>query len=271
MDSLSVIKNAWVRLLFDFRAELVPETPLLDKWKGRAPFTAIRASQGRMIDDVEEMLKSYREEVGEKVGENAVLPVMITAVAPITSPPTATQVIQVPYFIDTEVNGIPIKLRLVSKSIRCQIAFFSTNPHDVNSLADQFCTYMLNEDKRRFPVNVPLISANDKEKAITAPFFATVFENELYPSEIPTTEKNLSVVVIDVTLVMPYPYVQQKGLSNVGAGASKNGQVNTQMVDFDVITDADADIQENGKTVEKIHAHADKTTKEKTVTFEKGN
>lgn len=255
-SNLQYIQQAWVRMLYDFRAWLVPDTPNLHEWKNRpildedkekdkdAPLQGnpIYSCRDRMVDDLESMLLSYRQNTGNKQGMNAILPVILTASATITIPPEAGKRVVVAQPIEEMRNGELVKLRMTQKAVLFQLAFIASTPFDANSLADNFCAYMLDENKRRIPIDFVMREATQDKQAIIETTYSTVYENELMPSDGVISEDNLYACVIDVTLVTPVPVMIFQGENNIDHGVTK-GQMpkkeNWQPMD-EVIKDVQA-------------------------------
>lgn len=153
-DSLKCIQDAWYKLLVDFRAWYMPETIQTEEWKKRDIQTAIKSCPSRMMDDSEVMLAEYRKSQNADVvtGATAFMPIMLTATAMLDQPPDTMQLLPMPYFVPVVIGDKQVKIRLIAKTVRAQLAFYATNAHDARSVCDQFCTYVQDEGKRRFQV-----------------------------------------------------------------------------------------------------------------------
>lgn len=153
-DSLKCIQDAWYKLLVDFRAWYMPETIQTEEWKKRDIQTAIKSCPSRMMDDSEVMLAEYRKSQNADVvtGATAFMPIMLTAIAMLDQPPDTMQLLPMPYFVPVVIGDKQVKIRLIAKTVRAQLAFYATNAHDARSVCDQFCTYVQDEGKRRFQV-----------------------------------------------------------------------------------------------------------------------
>lgn len=203
-DPLKEIQNAWMHTLLDFRAWYIPDTAQTQEWKMRDVAQAMRTCQARMMDDSEAMLVAYRKNNNDpqvKVGASAALPILLTATAAVDAPPEVSKLLGTPYFVDVIIKGKFAKLRVIPKAIRAQVAFFAVSPHDARGISDQLCAYFADDKKRRFNVNFKL--ADD----LRDDFRFTIFENELYPTSVPTEALNLSIFTVDVTLVGYVPQV----------------------------------------------------------------
>lgn len=214
-SSLMSIQDGWIQLLADFRAWLKPESELVYNWK-IAPFAqSIRAAKSTLVDDVEALIGEYRQNKNaDVVGTAARIPVLLTAVAQIEMPPDASMILGKPYFIPVVHPNDPderiVQMRVVPRATRAQLVFLSTNTHDISSIADQFCAYMTDDDKRRFKVHY------DIGGGLVDAWDVTVMDNSLSPSQGYTDEKNLRIVTVDVTMVGFVPQFVGLGVGSVG-------------------------------------------------------
>lgn len=192
-------QSAWGKLLIDFREWFIPDTEDGEAWKTKPINQAITATKGRMVDEAEKMLEMWRQnQVDDKDGSSAYLPVMITAfeaggsipeISSLRSMPTATEVV-----IGTDAHGRVKKMRTVAMGIHAQVAIFTPNPHSAISIATQLIAYLGSDQKRRVPLRF------DLGDGIIDHWDMTIFDNNLYPSRIPSEAENISIVTIDVNL-----------------------------------------------------------------------
>ncbi|MBF7682994.1 hypothetical protein I2F27_06595 [Acinetobacter sp. B5B] len=209
-NPIKAIQDAWVRILLDFRAWYFPETKQTQEWKFRAVNQAIRSCQARLIDDAEAMLVAFRKNINtpeQKQGETAAMPVLLTSIAAVDMPPDIGQLLGVPYSVDVMIDDQFAKMRVNPTTVRAQIAFFATNPHDARSIASQFCTYLNDDAKRKIEVSFQV------GKQTAKPFKFIVFDNNLMPSVVPSDAVNLSVFTVDVHLSGFVPQVFGLGLN----------------------------------------------------------
>jgi hypothetical protein len=253
-DSLKCIQDAWYKMLVDFRAWYMPETVQTDEWKQRNISTAIKSCPSRLMDDSESMLAEYRKSQNADVsgGATAFMPIMLTATALIDQPPDVSQLLPVPYFVPVVIKDQLVKIRLIAKTVRAQIAFYATNSHDARSVCDQFCAYMQDEDKRR--VEVPFEMAGSHIEHSTF----TVLENQLFPSPVPSEAINLSIFTIDVQLIGYVPQILGLGGpndNNTDNGYDPDGSAIEKPLDNSVVIQADK-LAEDGH----VRIHADRDT-----------
>jgi hypothetical protein len=134
------------------------------------------------MNDSESMLAEYRKSQNADVsgGATAFMPIMLmlTATALIDQPPDVSQLSPVPYFVPAVIDEKYVKIRLVAKTVRAQLAFYATNSHDARSVCDQFCTYMqdgfygivkLSLPKRKPECEMKRLLASNKSKTAETP------------------------------------------------------------------------------------------------------
>lgn len=219
-SSRECVLDAWVNRIADFRAWCKPETQHAHNWKTRPFSQAVGGCRAQLVDDAEAMLTEWRinENADVEGGSTAFIPVMLTAIASIEVPPDVGQIMGVPYLLNSMIPNDPlereVQLRTIPAAWRAQIAYFSTNPHDAQSIANQFCAYMTDDAKRRFQVSYDLGGGFVDQWDIM------VLENNLFPSDAPNESKNMSIFTVDVTMIGLVPHV-------IGLGG-----------DWDSVTDA---------------------------------
>lgn len=154
-----------------------------------------------------------------------------------------------------------VKIRLVAKTVRAQLAFYATNPHDARSVCDQFCTYMQDDVKRRVEVPFEISSTHSEYSRFT------VLENQLFPSPVPSDAINLSIFTIDVQLIGYVPQILGLGGpndNNTDNGYDPDGSAVEKPLQNLVVVQADqfaedghtrviADKDTGAITVENIH------------------
>ena len=226
-STLDYIKNAFLNLVYDFRAYLMPDTKLLTEWKNRKltldakGFTGkpIVVCTGKMVDDAEAMLTAYRQSIDTtngKKGSNAILPIVMLAFGTIGDPPDNNRTVASAYFTPCILNGKQAKVRFRQKNVRCQLAFFSASQSDASTLADEFVAYLSIEEKRRFSINFKVGDDNGD----IAPVDATIWDNIPNAMDVPLQD-NLYVFTVDVIITVPVPLVIFEGKNNIDNGITK--------------------------------------------------
>ena len=216
LSPLECLQLAWAMKLRDFRQWCMPTTQGVYDWKRRRLEAAIVVAKTSMVDDVESMLKAIQENDNaknagykNKSGSSVYLPVLMTAISPIETPPEYDQVGGLPYWVNVVLPQDPLKrvvqMRSVPVAYRCQIAFFSPDPHSASDIARQFANFWKHEEKRTFPVSYDVGVLEGK--AIKDDWNFRVLENSLYPDNASIDLKNLFIVTVDCTIVGAIPEI----------------------------------------------------------------
>lgn len=193
-----VMKALYKHIFVGFKNWLMADTKPLQNWKQRKG--SIKACSGRLIDDVEAMLKQYRTK-----SEDNFLPVMLVAIAKITTPPDASLLKPMPALkdgmIEDDEKKRHIKFRTIPMSYRVQLAFVSPDSDSSSSLMAQFSAFMQDDFNRRFEVEYHL--AED----LKTNWVMTVFDNSLYPDRAFVEQDNLEIGLVDFTMAGYIPQV----------------------------------------------------------------
>ena len=180
------VKEALAGFLLDFRKWQTPDTKSLSRWKTQTYCYAV--AEGRLIDQFDKMLDAYRKKSHE-------LPILIIAVKPISAPPEVSQMMGVPYELNTVIREDPlqrkVKLRTEPVAYHVQFAFVVNDPDSATSFTSQFCSYIRLMEKRRIPVSYFL-----------APDFRhdwplTILDNSIFADSATLEEGNLTVALLD--------------------------------------------------------------------------
>ena len=206
------VMTSLCKMVLDFQAWMIPETKAMNLWKKDPIPTAI--VEGRMIDDVQSMIDSYRKAGSEK----AVLPKLLLAVQRIKEAPDYSQIIGVPFEINARIPNDPkkrsIKLRAIPRSYRVQYAFLVNDPDSAQSFADQFASYIQLMEKRRIKVEYEFLSDLKDE------WHLTIFDNSIFPDSASIDETNMTVGLLDFTMSGLLPQVTE-GLPEYGEPEDK--------------------------------------------------
>lgn len=217
LSPLEAMQNAWGLKLRDFRQWCSPAGQKSTRdWKTRRVEGAIIVAKGSMVDDVEKMLKAIQQnENAEAMGDttnsgtSVNLPVMVTAISAIESPPEREVVIGSPVWQNVVIPTDPlqrvVQARTASVSYRCQIAFFAPDPHAASSIANQFVNFWKHEAKRGVDVFYELGFAG--ETIIKDKWNFRVVENTLYPDKADVGIETVHAVTVDCIVVGAEPTV----------------------------------------------------------------
>ena len=207
MTSRESVMNALCLMVLDFQKWMVAETKAMQHWKQQETPTVI--AEGRMVDDVDSMINSYR-----KLGaENAFLPRLLLCVQRIKEAPDYSQIIGVPFELDAVIPTDPqkrkVKIRALPRSYRVQYAFLVNDPDSAQSFTDQFSSYIQLHEKRRIDVSYEFAS-DIKDK-----WHLTIFDNSIYPDSASVAEENITIGLLDFTMSGLLPQVIE-GLPKYG-------------------------------------------------------
>jgi len=217
LSPLESIQQAWGLKLRDFRQWCAPTgQKSIRDWKTRRIEGAIIVSKTSMVDDVEAMLKAVQQNdnaraSGDKTnsGTSVYLPVMITAISAIEAPPEFEIVSGTANWVNVIVPSDPlqrvVQLRTTPVSYRCQIAFFSPDPHGASSIANQFVNFWRDEARRSFDVSYELGHAGTS--IIKDEWNFKVAENTLFPDKADVGIDTVHAVTVDCVLVGLEPTV----------------------------------------------------------------
>lgn len=264
MSPLEAMQQAWGLKLRDFRQWCSPSSQKsIRDWKTRRVEGAIIVSRSDMIDNTEDMLKAVQQNENAKAmgdttnsGTSVYLPVMITAISAIESPPERDVVQPNANWLSVIVPTDPlqrvVQLRTASIAYRCQIAFFASDPHAASSIAKQFVNFWTHEGKRSFDVTYELGFAGTS--IIRDKWNFKVAENTLYPDKIDVGIKNIYGATVDCIVVGLEPNVVglghpddditdtgepggsiPPGLPPVDGGRDPADELNSVVIEADVI------------------------------------
>lgn len=267
LSPLESMQHAWGLKLRDFRQWCTPAgQQSIRDWKTRRIEGAIIVSKTSMIDDVEQMLKAVQENENAKAmgdksnsGTSVYLPVMVTAISAIESPPEREIVTGNATWLNVVVPTDPlqrvVQMRTAAVSYRCQMAFFAPDPHAASSIANQFVNFWKHEGKRGVDVFYELGFAG--ELVIKDKWNFRVAENTLYPDKADVGIKTVHAVTVDCIIVGAEPNVVGLGglddditdtgepdgsippnLLPVGGHRDPADQLNSFVVEADVIDTA---------------------------------
>lgn len=190
------VEQAIAKMIMDFRTWIVPETKLLSRWKTQR--FAYAVAEGRLINDFNAMLDSYRKKEKE-------VPMLLVAVQQIGAPPDLSQVVGIPYELKVVIPTDPLKrqvlLRTEPRMYHVQFVFLANDPDSANAFTSQFCSYIKLMEKRRITANY-FLSPDLRQE-----WHLTIFDNSLYPDKADLDENNLVAGLLDFELAGLTPRV----------------------------------------------------------------
>lgn len=196
MTPRECVLQALSAMILDFRSWLIAETKLLHQWKTQR--YAFVVAEGRMVDDVQNMLDSMRK---KKVD----LPIVIIAVRQITAPPDLSMVMGMPQERNVIIPADPlqrrVKLRTEPRGYHVQLVFLGNDTASADAFSSQFASYIRLMEKRRIQVTYPL------SKDLSDQWAMTIFDNTIFPDTVSLEANNIVGGIIDFDLFGLIPRV----------------------------------------------------------------
>lgn len=210
------IKDAFGAYMGGYYASLSPTTRALEEYAARGLAQSIVWAPGRMIDQVDDMLASWRR--NDNTGEpssTAMLPVIIVAMGKDVTPsgPEYAQSVAdpVPVIAPHDPQERVFELRKAQVDIRIQVAFIASDEPTARSLATQFLLWANAIPNRRFNAVYRFAGMNH--------YFPNVLEMpDIMAVASPTDQKNITILVADVTLHAAIPVFGMPGVADATDG-----------------------------------------------------
>lgn len=206
------VKEAFGRYLERFYVQLVADTPAMSEFTARGFSKSAVWAPGRMVDQVEEMLESWRKnDTSQAARATPYLPIIIAAMAKdyMPAPPDFSRQLADPVFVTIpgDTKNRVFSMRAVVCEIRTQVAICAPEEATARSLAMQlqlFCSAMGN---RRFYANYLLAGFNEP--------WPVVFEMpEIMAVNAPNEQKNLTILTVDFTMRATVPLLKHPKLTD---------------------------------------------------------
>lgn len=199
---------------------LFPDTKAMQEYTQRGFSRAAVWAPGRMVDQAESMLESYRRnENGGPAGQNAVLPMVIVAVGRDMMPVNGDvgwqvgerMLIRLADDPDASVYGY----RQGFYELRAQVVIAATEEATAKSLAAQFQLYVGSPANRRF-------DAIYQWGQYSLPYRVTIESPDVVFMAVQTDAKNLTMLAGDLTLRMGVPFLDAPKAGEPNDGTSHN-------------------------------------------------
>ncbi len=236
------IKAAFGDYLREFHEQLFADTPAMAEFAARPFAEAAVWAPGRMIDQVEDMLASYRKnDNSQAVKPKTPLPIMIACMAKdfVPAPPEFGRGLGDP--VDVMIPDDPkervFSMRVVVAEIRTQVALVAADDATARSMALQLHAWTSAIGNRIFYSTYKLAGIDDR--------WPVMLEMpDLMAMNSPTEVKNLTMLVLDISLRATVPLLRAPKSTepNDGQGDGSN-QDNQFAPDYDpsgylVVTEA---------------------------------
>lgn len=243
------IKVAFGRYLQGFHQMLIADTPALTEYAGRAFAKSAVWAPGRMIDQVEEMLASWRKnDTSREDRATPFLPIIIAACSKDYMPAQPDYSRQAADAVDVMIPGDPqnrvFKMRTALSEVRVQVAVVAADEPTARSIAMQLALYSQAIERRRIYADYKLAGVDTKWPFVWK-------EPDVNAISMPQEVKNLTVLTVDFNGVASVPLLSYPKAGDVahdgkGDGTYQNppGYLTVQQADIaswpDVPPDAEA-------------------------------
>lgn len=213
------IKAAFGRYLGRFYSDyLVADTPALAEFRARGFSRSAVWAPGRMVDQVEEMLASWRKNDNEGSEQpHPYLPVMIAAMAKDYTPAPADfgrpMFNPVDVIIPSDVKRRVFKMRSVVADIRTQVAICAPEDPSARSIAMQLQMFAGATENRRFYSSYRLAGLDE--------FWPVVLETpDIQAIDAKVAEvKNLTILTVEFQLRATVPMLTAPASGGDGKGS----------------------------------------------------
>lgn len=203
LGELFPLKPAFGGYMARWYSGLYGDTQANKEFVTRGAGMAIKMLPGRMIDDVEAMLKSYQRDQQGEHGKNAKLPIVFVAMArdyTATSGDAAgRQVVRRLVRLTDEPNASVYGLRLAMHDVRTQIAIIAAEEVSARGLAAQFGLFVSDLDNRRM-----VAKHTFGQYTITA---NAMIENPDVMFSSAGDSKTMTILICDITIKATVPYL----------------------------------------------------------------
>jgi hypothetical protein len=199
------IKEAFGRYMGAFYGQIIGNTQFVAEFAGRGLAKSIAWAPGRMIDQVEDMLTTWRKnDTSGTVDATPYLPVMIVAMEKGFTPSPMDFSRSVADEVDVMIPSDPLqrvfKMRAVAADLRCQVVIMAPDDASAKSLAMQLHLWANQSVNRRFYAKYPLAGLNE-------PWPVVLETPDLMAVSVPAAEgvKNLTILTVDFQMRATIP------------------------------------------------------------------
>lgn len=222
------VREGYAKWLGRFYEGLYPDTPALQEYVARGLSRSIVYAPGRMVDQVDDMLKSYQKNRNQSggtpvvPGANALFPIIVVAIAKDYIPTggdfggrqVGRRLVRLTDEDDASVYGY----RQAMGDLRTQVVIMAAEQMTANSLAAQFALWVGEIQNRRFPVQHTF-------GQYTVQMPCMIETPDIAFQRIESENRNMSILAADVTLkiVLPYFDAPKEGEPNDGSGRNPPG------------------------------------------------
>lgn len=245
--NLFPVKEGFAKYMIDWYGKLFVDTNAISEFASRGHEKCIMFAPGRMVDTVEEMLKSYQRNTNSTTaGSNSKLPIILIGMAkdyiPTGGDWGGRQVgRKMVKFTDAE-DASMYGYRQAMGDVRTQIAIIAAEEGSAKGLATQLALFVGDIPNRRFTANFVW-----GEYTLEMPVMIENPDIVFARQDIQET-KNMTVLVADIDLkcVFPYPDAPKDDEPNDGSDHNPPGYpVVSVVVSSDEVALVDSKVTEN--------------------------
>lgn len=225
------IKTGFGRYLARYHAQLVPTTRALEEYCRREVARSIAWTPARVLDSADDMLAQWRsnDNTGQP-GTSASLPVILVAVSrePTLSPDWQLQGgVPTSVTLPEDPKGRVFQMRQAQLDVRAQIAIFASDDPTARSLSIQYQMFVADLINRRFQCPY-------RFSGIEFDYPCMIESPDILFQNIPSEQKNLVILVADLTLRATVPLLQSPGFAapNDGQGVPTDGFIPDDLPGF---------------------------------------
>lgn len=217
-----------------FFSSLVPTTPAVQLLIDRPLKKAIMWAPSRMVDAAEEMLAAWQKnDTDSATTTPPEMPVILVAMARDYMPTGRDYGRQIadsmPVMIPGDDKERLFGMRIIAADIRTQVAIFAHDTGTATSIAAQFALYLDSMAGRRFPARFTYAGvSHDWPVQVESP--------DVPFSNVPTDNKNVTILVGDLTLKASIPLFDAPKAGDPNDGQGQAGSA-TDPAGYPVVTE----------------------------------
>lgn len=209
-----------------YYAQILPDTQAVTEFAGRGLAKSIVWVPGRMVDQVQEMLDTWRKnDTSGEAKPTPFLPVIFVGMEKGFSPAPLDYARTIADWVDVMIPSDPLervfKMRAVVRDMRVQVAIVAPEGDSAHSLAMQLHTYACETPNRRFYSSYPLAGIDEA--------WPVVLElPDLHAVSIPPDEgvKNLTILTVDIQMRATIPMLKAPATSEANDGKGDGSSAN---------------------------------------------
>lgn len=219
------LKSAFGEYMGRFYAGLYPDTTALERFMQRGLSQSILWAPGRMVDAVEEMLKSYQKNENVpggqpiKPGAGSPFPVIFAAMAKDYVPSEGSfggrQVHRQMVALEDGPGASVYGYRQAMGDVRVQVAVLAADDPTARSLAAQFSLFVGEIPNRRFTVR-------HQWGQYTLELVCMLETPDIMFSKIDPENRGMTILVADLTLKAVFPYLDAPRAGEPNDGTTNN-------------------------------------------------